>query len=124
VLREIVNVRQLPGECSRRWFEDDCIDLIVWLDESGRIAGFQLCYDKFRNEHALMWRCRSGFSHLRVDDGEQCSNRYKGTPVLRPNGAVNSSRIRDMFRQRNAAMDRHIADFVTAKLDLLDDTGG
>ena len=44
-LREIVDVRQVPGEPKRRWFSSDDIDLIVWLDDSGAPVSFQLCYD-------------------------------------------------------------------------------
>ena len=121
MLREIINVRQIPDESRRRWFEDDLLDLIVWLDESGSITGFQLCYDKYRDEHALTWQRRGGFSHRRVDDGEYCSNRHKGTPVLLPDGLIDSTRIRDAFKNRSTTIDQQVAVFVSQRLSLLDD---
>ncbi|MES2693667.1 MAG: hypothetical protein V4773_09350, partial [Verrucomicrobiota bacterium] len=71
MLREIKNVRQEPGEGRRRWFESDGLELVVWLDARGRMTGFQLCYDSGRHEHALTWREGGGFSHDRVDPGEE-----------------------------------------------------
>jgi len=123
MLREIINVRQIDNESRRRWFEDEFIDLIVWLDTSGDLTGFQLCYDKCHDEHALTWKRHSGFSHLRVDDGEYCSNRYKGAPILLPDGVIDATRIQDAFRQRSAAIERQIAAFVSQKLSLLDCAG-
>ena len=42
MLTEIKGTRQIPGEGRRRWFRDDELDLIVWYEENGAIAGFQL----------------------------------------------------------------------------------
>ena len=45
VFREIKKVRQEPGPGSRRWFESDGMDLVVWLDAQGVVNGFQLVFD-------------------------------------------------------------------------------
>ena len=83
MLREVQNVRQVPGEQPRRWFEDDRFDLILWLDAAGAIVGVQLCYDKdVGKERALTWRKGRGFSHQRVDDGEHQPGTFKMTPIL------------------------------------------
>ncbi len=60
MLRELADVRQIPGEPRRRWFADDYFDLIVWFDKRGQIIGFQLCYDLPRDEHALTWHEEHG----------------------------------------------------------------
>jgi len=46
MLREVPNVRQIKGESKRRWFSDDYFDLIIWLDETDEIVGFQLGRDR------------------------------------------------------------------------------
>lgn len=55
LLEEVSRVPQHPGEHRRRWFASDTLDLIVWSDASGKLIGFQLCYDKDRDERAVMW---------------------------------------------------------------------
>ena len=57
MLRENRNVRQEPGH-RRRWFEDDGLELIVWLDGADEVEGFQLC----RAGRALTWRRDVGFT--------------------------------------------------------------
>ena len=70
MLKEYKRVRQIKGEAQRRWFSDDFFDLIVWFDESKNIVGFQLCYDILKISRALTWHQDGGYSHNRVDDGE------------------------------------------------------
>lgn len=67
MLREISKVRQVPGEFRRRWFQDDYFDLFVWYADTRQVAGFQICYDRSGDEHALT--CMNGGSprHQRVD---------------------------------------------------------
>ena len=42
-------------EYKKRWFFDHEIDLLIWLNADNEIVGFQLCYDKLNNPHALTW---------------------------------------------------------------------
>ena len=45
MLRELRDVRQVPGESRRRWFASDYFNLIVWYDdddEPARVSGFHL----------------------------------------------------------------------------------
>lgn len=100
----------------RRWFSDDAMDLIVWLDENDNIAAFQLCYDKPFAEHALSWRKDSGFMHNRVDDGEGRPGSHKGTPILVPDGGFNLKAIAEKFRQLAQDIDSRTAEFVIQKL--------
>ena len=85
MLREILNVSQVPGTHSR-WFASTFLDLIVWYDKDMAITGFQLCYDKGREEKALTWRRDSGYSHNKIDDGEGRAYRQKMTPILVADG--------------------------------------
>ena len=63
LLRELADIRQVPGEPRRRWFSSPDLDLIVWLDDADTMLGFQLCYDKSRGERALTWRADRGYDH-------------------------------------------------------------
>jgi len=80
MLTEIKNVRQIPGEDTRRWYVDENTDLIVWYAPSGEgISGFQLCYDKKSVQRCLTWQKNSsaGRSLLSAD------GRYSRRRVLR-----------------------------------------
>jgi hypothetical protein len=117
MLREILGVRQISGEQTRRWFTSDTMDLIVWIDDAGMPAGFQLCYDKGDAEHAVTWKPLSGLSHLAVDDGESGGGlRYKATPMLMPNGQIDASRIARLFTGAAHDLPHVIRDFVIAKI--------
>jgi hypothetical protein len=112
MLNEIANPRQVPGEGPRRWFSDPYFDLIVWYREDGSsIDGFQLCYDKEREERALTWRRDTGFDHKRIDDGE-VTGRMKMTPVLVPDGSFDYSGIAERFRRESEKIDPEIRDFI------------
>jgi hypothetical protein len=115
-LTEIPAVRQIPGEPPRRWFASQSLDLIVWLDDSGSPAGFQLCYDKLRAERALTWKPDSGFLHHAVDDGERGGLRYKRTPVLVEDGRFDAVRVSELFARASATLPREIVEFVSARL--------
>jgi hypothetical protein len=55
MLSEVRDVRQDPGGV-RRWWNDESFDLIVWYDTAGgAIRGYQLCYNRGADEHALTW---------------------------------------------------------------------
>ena len=112
MLHEITETRQIPDEKPRRWFNDDTMDLIVWLDDNNDIDSFQLCYDKPFAEHALTWRKGSGFMHNRVDDGEGNPGSHKGTPILVPDGEFNLQTIAEKFRQAAPEIDDRVAEFV------------
>lgn len=115
-LYEITRVRQIPGESPRRWFCSADFDLVVWLDAGGHPAGFELCYDKRRDEHALRWSHAGGFRHLRIDDGEQRPGKYKGSPVLEADGRVDADRLCRRFAQASGALPPEIGQFIAARL--------
>lgn len=114
MLVEKQNVRQIPNEGFRRWFTDNYFDLIVWY-EGEEIVGFQLCYDKGNDEHALTWRPSSGFSHNRIDDGE-IPYAAKMTPILVADGVFDKDEIAERFRNAARKIEYEIVDLVYRKL--------
>ena len=116
-LIEVQPTRQVPDEPRRRWFTSVELDLIVWLDAAGAPVGFQLCYDKGQGEHALTWKVGAGFAHSGVDDGESVVGlRYKASPVLVPDGALDIERLTEQFAASSAEVPPDIVQLVLARL--------
>ena len=116
MLSEIPYVKNIPDEPRRRWFADDNFDLIVWYDPDKRIVGFQLCYDKQKDQRAFTWKEPGSTRHDRVDDGESEPGRYKSTPILIPDGAFDATRIAGRFKKESAEIDPTVASFVLKRL--------
>lgn len=116
MLRETRSVRQIPGESPRRWFSDDFFDLIVWYSPRSDIEGFQLCYQKGRDEKALTWFKDAGFSHNRIDNGEGRPGHHKMTPILTPDGLFDKDSILGLFKKESTEIDFTIASFVCEKM--------
>ena len=115
MLSEIRDVKQNEGEDRRRWFTDDYWDLYVWINDDGGLSGFQLCYEKAYNEHALTWRQGAGFSHTRIDDGEQVASSHM-TPMLVRDGFFDKDSIARRFKADSSHIDQSIVAFVLKKL--------
>lgn len=115
-LTEVQDVRQVPGEPRRRWFESPDFDLVVWCDASGAPAAFQLCYDKTTAEHALTWHPRSGIEHTAVDAGEAVGIGHKRAPTLVADGEADVHRVRQRFLEASRRLPPDIVEFVCAKL--------
>jgi len=115
MLREIAAVRQHPGEPRRRWFSDERMDLIVWLDRRGAIVAFQLCYDRDHGEHAVTWQRGAGSRHDAVDDGEH-PGRHKATPILVADGPFPAHRVRRELARRGRELDADLLAFVLARV--------
>lgn len=111
-VREDIHVRQIPGERKRRWFSSDNFDLIVWLNDNGTIAGFELCYDKTNIERSLVWRSSHGFDHMTVDDGEHRYGKYKASPILVPDGHFDAKRVYSAFAKESHFLPKDIAGYV------------
>jgi hypothetical protein len=116
MLFEIKNVSQKEDYILRRWFQDDYFDLIVWYDKSSTdIAGFQLCYDKLSNEHALTWHREHGFSHNKIDDNAGVFH-HPVTPILVPDGYFPYAELLDRFGRNSKHVDENISRLVIAKI--------
>lgn len=116
MLYEIKNIRQNEGEPRRRWFIDDYFDLVVWLSEADEIEGFQLCYDKTRNQHALTWSRSTGYMHNRVDSGEDKPGKPKGIPLLVADGDFRHEEIANRFRKESKKLDPQLSELVFEKI--------
>ena len=117
MMNEIKHIKQHVSEPKRRWFFDPEMDLTVWLNETDDIIGFQLTYDRPLSPHALTWIKEKGYFHNRVDDGE-CPETMaeKGTPILLPDGNIDTEKIGDEFRRKSEDIDRELAEFVYNKI--------
>jgi hypothetical protein len=115
MLREIGDVRQVPGEPRRRWFSDEDFDLIVWPDPEAQIIGFQLCYDKETEQKALTWLKQDGYQHSRIDDGDN-PGKMKASPVLEASGHFDREGIGRQFRKSRGEVPEKIADCVYHKI--------
>jgi hypothetical protein len=116
MMKEILNVSQIPGEPRRRWFSDDYFDLIVWFDPRGETFGFQLCYDNKQNPRSLTWLRDKGFAHEGIDDGDDPLLGYKSTPILVPNGPFEVRKIQTRFREASTGLPEGITRLVLEKI--------
>ena len=116
-LIELKSDQRLVG--NRRWFSSPDIDLIIWTDQLDSIVALEFYYDKNINEHVLLWRQRSGFTHLAVDDGEKPTLEYKRTPILISDGRYDPDRIRSLFEGSCNDLPADIASEVREKLEQL-----
>lgn len=91
------------------------MELIVWSDSRQAVLGFQLCYDKLREQRAVTWRAADGYTHDRVDDGE-LSGRHKQTPILIPAEGFDPGPVVAEFLARSWKIDKRIARFVYRRL--------
>lgn len=108
--------RQIRGESKRRWFSDSEWDLIVWQDSAGSVVGFQICYDRTLDEHALTWNRDSGFAHQRIDDGEDRLLHHKQSPILVSDGEVDIRELTSAFVEKSRSMDPELARFIRVQL--------
>ena len=117
-LLELKPTRQVKGEPRRRWFASPGADLIVWLLDDGAFHGFQFCYDKEGDEHALTWMEGHGYSHMAVDTGS-VFGWGSGTPLLVPDGVIEADRILELFRGESTLLPPEYASFVEEKVRAL-----
>lgn len=116
-LKEISQTRQIKGEDKRRWFVSATMDLIVWSSEAGEITGFQICYDKGREEKAFTWTARKGFSHMRVDDGEGKGELgRKASPVLTVDSDCDAPAVAALFTSEAENLPDDIRQFVLSRI--------
>ena len=121
MLHELGGVQQIKGEPLRRWFYDHDIDLVIWQDPARAIIGFQLAYDKTRNEHSLSWHRDRGTKHYVVDDGEN-GGLSKRAPFLNLNRAADNDYVLAQFLARSGDLPSDISDFVASTLRVLAQT--
>ncbi len=114
MLKELTSPKN-DGKSPRRWFSDDYFDLILWLRQDGSLSGFQLCYDKKKQERALTWSGESGFRHEAVDQGETNPAKNR-SPILVPDGLCPISEITSLFLARSSELEPSIRSFIETRL--------
>ena len=122
MLRELPDVRQIPGEDGRRWFASDFFDLIVWTGHDGSVSAFDLHYDLRRNERVFMWRAAGGagstgsrLRHHAVDDGVR-AGRMAMTPLVTYALDADPGPVADRFERESRRIDATFAAHVLQKL--------
>ncbi len=113
MLYEIKGIEQKEKDIKRRWFFDHNLDLLVWIKKrNNEITGFQLCYDKEHNPHALTWLREKGFSHNKIDRETGKIGRRRGVPMLVQDGFFDIDRVSKEFRKMSAELEKNISEFV------------
>lgn len=106
---------KVRGDYRRSWMSDDYFDLIIWYEPSNAIHGFQLCYGKPESERAVTWLRDSGFSHSKIESGEENPEANR-TPILLPDGSFPRIEVTREFRRRSESLPKSLRNFVLAKL--------
>ena len=101
-----------PRHPDRLWFTDHEHDLFVWFDPQKRPVGFQFSYNKNSDEHAIQWTAENGFSHDKIDDGENYDGSYKMTPIMVPDGSFDNRKIADHFKSISDNLEPGLVEFI------------
>jgi len=104
MLKEIKSAEQKGEGITRKWYEDGCFDLIIWYRDDGSVSGFQLCYDKAGNEHAVSWQDGKGAVHKRIDGGEDTPLRNRA-PIEVPDGIFPFEYVYGRFSESSAGLE-------------------
>ncbi len=118
MLIEYANVAQKEADHGvfRRWFGDDYFDLIVWYDDAREITGFQLCYDRYFNPHAITWKKDSGAVHDSIDEGH-VHNRVKMTPIMTADGYFPGDEVGRKFSEASRGVESAIRELVLEEIE-------
>jgi hypothetical protein len=115
MLHDVV-IRAVPGDFPRKWMFDDYFDLYLWYQPDGTVFGFQLCYDKDRDQRALTWDRAGKFQHNRVDAGEAKPNANQ-TPILSEPCPFSREPVRSEFVKRAVHLEPAIVALILSKID-------
>ena len=110
------HVRQNPGEEFRRCFTDDNFDLVVWYGPDDAVVGFELCYDRAKDEKAVRWLGGEGLSHFRVDTGEQLAPGNRSAMLVDRDGEFEADRVIACFEAAADGLPVEVAAVVKSKL--------
>ena len=116
MLREIKYTHQVKGEYKRRWFSSRNQDLVVWYSDDNKLIGFQLCYDKTRDEKSYTWKFGGSSEHTGIDSGEYGGMNFKQTPILVADGIPDYCYIQQEFLSESSDLPKEITNMVTYAL--------
>ncbi len=115
MLRKIQGVRQDTPGLLRRWFEDEFFDLYTWHSPDGALVSFQVCYDVRGCERVLSWHRQLGFSHNKIDSGED-DNKYPMAPILIADGRFPHRLVRERFSKHAGCLDEPTRTYILDKM--------
>ena len=81
-------VRQDDPELQASWFRDDRSvgggELMIWVDQDGRLRAFQLSHEEWpgNREYMAHWTAGTQVQVGRVDPGEGHAGRFKMSPTI------------------------------------------
>lgn len=102
---------------NRLSFANDYFDLFVWVDDSGTITEFHLCYEKMGMEKVFTWNDKGVLTHRKVDAGKQ--QRHM-TAIYTPDGAFPKTMVSERFQQNAHQLDQKIVALVLEKIEAYD----
>jgi len=108
-------IRKVDGDLPRKWMMDRDLELILWYQTEGGIAGFELIHSDNIRRHSLRWLPAQGFQYACIDEGEQ-SPEANRTPILCSGPAFPKAQVLALFSERSATLPPEIRDFVLEKL--------
>ena len=120
MLAEIPHVKQYEPTRRRRWFQDDYFDLFVWQDDQGAFTGFQLCYDRSRQQRALSWSVETGWRHEGVNQPEEKPGRAMSALFV-ADGVLDRCALADRFRDAAVKLPEDVRRFVHTRIDTAGD---
>lgn len=115
MLREILAVCQDKPGLKRRWYQDDFFDLYTWHTRLGRLSAFQLCYDVRARKRALAWSRKNGFTHAKVDSGEENAGQPM-TLLLVADGRFPHRLVRSRFERASTILEAGTKSFILDKM--------
>lgn len=115
MLVELKNVRQISGEACRRWFSSPEMDLIIWHENDGKLAGFELCYDKDTCEKSF-YMGNAGQLNMLIDNGENRPGKYKSSPLVIRDTAIDAGRLKEEFILQSENLPQDIIEFVLSAI--------
>lgn len=117
MLRLIKTKRHSTKHLQRLWFNDQNHDLFIWLENNIKPVKFQFSYNKMQNEHSLNWDLLSGYSHVKIDSGEDVIHTYKMTPIMVPDGTFDQNQLAWLFKSINNDLPPDLAEFIQQKIE-------
>jgi hypothetical protein len=123
MLKELARAKQHDEGSQRREFHSADLDLVVWVENDGRCTGFELSYRHGPRERSLRWKTGVGYTHHRVDDGEDRGGRHKGTPLMVPDGVFRRWSVARKFQVESREIDPEVAGFVMRKVIAINGSG-
>jgi hypothetical protein len=103
MLEELKDVRQVEGEGLRRWFISDELELILWYDNSRKLEGFQICYDKLAGTRNITWKM------ITRADG-------KNKSIVISDGPYNKTRIHSLVERETQNLEENLRLFILKRL--------